>query len=64
ITGRVIRIVGGTVWVLDGWRSLQKASKKGKWSVEELAEVLPSLLEKMPPPQDLRSLLVEELGLF
>jgi NAD(P)-dependent dehydrogenase (short-subunit alcohol dehydrogenase family) len=63
ITGRVIRIVGGTVWVLDGWRSPQKSSKKGRWSAEELAEVLPGLLEKMPPAQDLPSL-VAELGFF
>ncbi|MEM2866198.1 MAG: SDR family oxidoreductase [Candidatus Hadarchaeales archaeon] len=63
ITGKVIRIVGGTVWVLDGWRSPQKASKKGRWSAEELARVLPELLKKVPPPQDLPSLLAEELGL-
>jgi NAD(P)-dependent dehydrogenase (short-subunit alcohol dehydrogenase family) len=63
ITGRVIRIVGGTVWVLDGWRSPQKSCKRGRWSAEELAEVLPGLLEKMPPAQDLPSLLAE-LGLF
>jgi len=63
ITGRVIRLVGGTVWLLEGWRTAQKVSKQGRWTAEELAEVLPGLVEKVPPPQDLSSLLAE-LGLF
>jgi len=59
ITGKVIRLVGGTVWVLDSWRSAQKASKKGRWAPQELGPILKESIKKMPAPESMETLFQE-----
>jgi NAD(P)-dependent dehydrogenase (short-subunit alcohol dehydrogenase family) len=55
VSGQVIRVVGGNLWVMQSWRSgeLQKRSKPGKWDPEEIGPVLKQVLAKAPKREDL-----------
>ncbi len=56
ITGKVIRLVGGTMWVLDSWRSVQKVSKNERWIPQELGVKLKEMIKKMPEPETLEGI--------
>ncbi|MEM2135399.1 MAG: SDR family oxidoreductase [Candidatus Jordarchaeaceae archaeon] len=49
ITGRVIRLVGGTVFLLQAWHDVGEAKKNGTWTPEELGPKLKELIKKAPP---------------
>jgi NAD(P)-dependent dehydrogenase (short-subunit alcohol dehydrogenase family) len=46
VTGRVFGVVGGRITVLEGWREGPSADKGQRWEPEELATVVPDLLER------------------
>jgi NAD(P)-dependent dehydrogenase (short-subunit alcohol dehydrogenase family) len=49
ITGRVIRLVGGTVFLLQSWHDVGEVKKNGTWTPEELGPKLKELIKKAPP---------------
>ena len=59
ITGQVFRAGGGTVWLLQSWRSLDKISKKGRWMPEELGPRIKQLLQKAPPREEISQAFTE-----
>jgi len=61
ITGRVFRVGGGIVWVLQSWKSVDKISKKGRWNPEELGPKIKQLLQKVPPSEEIAQAF-KELG--
>ena len=44
ITGRVFRLRGGSITVLEGWRSGPSVAREGIWDPGELTEVIPGLV--------------------
>lgn len=46
VTGQVIGVTGGTVTVLEGWRPGPSESREHLFTAEEVAEVMPKLLEQ------------------
>ncbi|MHA1632655.1 MAG: hypothetical protein ACTSXC_07630 [Candidatus Freyarchaeota archaeon] len=36
ITGKIFHIVGGTIELMEGWRSVKSLSKEGRWETDEL----------------------------
>jgi NAD(P)-dependent dehydrogenase (short-subunit alcohol dehydrogenase family) len=63
ITGQVFRIVGGTVWLLESWRSFDKITKLGRWTAEELSPKVKELLSRAPDREDFQAIL-KDLGIF
>jgi len=63
ITGQVFRIVGGTVWLLQSWRSFDKITKPGRWTPEELGPKVKELLSRAPEREDLQ-VIMKDLGIF
>jgi NAD(P)-dependent dehydrogenase (short-subunit alcohol dehydrogenase family) len=63
ITGQVFRIIGGTVWLLESWRSFDKTAKPGRWTPEELGPRVKELLSSAPERDSLQSI-IEDLGIF
>lgn len=63
ISGQVIRVVGGSLWLLRSWQSGEqvKRSPPGKWDPEEIGPILKQLLTKGPKREDARSVLVSAL---
>lgn len=61
ITGRVFRVGGGIVWVLQSWKSVDKISRKGKWDPNELGPKIKQLLQKVPPGEEIAQAF-KELG--
>jgi NAD(P)-dependent dehydrogenase (short-subunit alcohol dehydrogenase family) len=49
ISGRVIRLVGGTLFLLQSWNDIGEAKKKGTYTPEELGPKLHELISKAPP---------------
>lgn len=43
--GRVLYVFGGTIQPMDGWGRRPGVDRGGRWSVEELAEAIPPLLD-------------------
>lgn len=56
ITGQVIRVVGGNMWVLQSWTSIGPVSKKGFFTPEEIGQKLRELLAKLPPREEMAHL--------
>jgi NAD(P)-dependent dehydrogenase (short-subunit alcohol dehydrogenase family) len=54
ITGQVIRVVGGNLWLMQSWQSgtVQKRSPPGMWKPEEIGPVLKQLLQKAPKREE------------
>lgn len=54
VSGQVVRVVGGNLWLLQSWRSgeAQKRRPAGKWNPEEIGPVLKQLLAKSPKRED------------
>jgi NAD(P)-dependent dehydrogenase (short-subunit alcohol dehydrogenase family) len=53
ITGRVFSAFGGRVTVEEGWVSGPIAEKDGRWTPEELQDVVPGLVAKAQPNADM-----------
>lgn len=45
-SGRILGISGGTIEELTGWSRSDGVTKDARWSIEELAEALPPLLDR------------------
>jgi NAD(P)-dependent dehydrogenase (short-subunit alcohol dehydrogenase family) len=45
VTGRMFFVFGGTVQPMAGWSREAGVSKTGRWSIEELVEAMPPLLD-------------------
>ncbi len=63
ITGQVFRIIGGTVWLLESWRSFDKITKPGRWAPEELDPKVKELLSRAPERENLQ-IIIKDLGIF
>jgi NAD(P)-dependent dehydrogenase (short-subunit alcohol dehydrogenase family) len=63
ITGQVFRIIGGTVWLLESWRSFDKIMKPGRWTPEELGPKVKELLRRAPERESLQ-IIIKDLGIF
>jgi len=59
ITGQVIRVVGGNIWVLQSWTSIGPISKKGFLTPEEIGPKLRELLAKLTPREEMLSILMK-----
>ncbi|WP_248959606.1 SDR family oxidoreductase [Sphaerisporangium perillae] len=49
ITGRVFNVRGGVISVAEGWHAGPGVDKGARWEPEELAEVIPALVDKAAP---------------
>jgi len=63
ITGQVFRIIGGTVWLLESWRSFDKITKPSRWTPEELGPKVKELLSRAPERENLQ-VIMKDLGIF
>ncbi|MDH5636662.1 MAG: SDR family oxidoreductase [Candidatus Bathyarchaeota archaeon] len=63
ITGQVFRIIGGTVWLLESWRSFDKIMKPSRWTPEELGPKVKELLNRAPERENLQ-IIIKDLGIF
>jgi NAD(P)-dependent dehydrogenase (short-subunit alcohol dehydrogenase family) len=63
MTGQVFRIIGGTVWLLESWRSFDKITKPGRWTPEELGPKVKELLSRAPERENLQ-IIIKDLGIF
>jgi NAD(P)-dependent dehydrogenase (short-subunit alcohol dehydrogenase family) len=63
VTGQVIRVVGGNLWLLQSWQSGErvKRSPPGKWNPDEIGPVLNKLLAKAPKREDMQTVLSSAL---
>ena len=52
VNGRVFNLRAGHVSVAEGWSVGPAAEKQGPWSVAEIDDVVPGLLEQAPPQTD------------
>ncbi|MEM3466822.1 MAG: hypothetical protein QW566_10170, partial [Candidatus Jordarchaeales archaeon] len=59
ITGQVIRVVGGNIWVLQSWTSIGPISKKGFLTPEEIGPKLRELIAKLPPREEMMHILMK-----
>ncbi|MEM1658247.1 MAG: SDR family oxidoreductase [Candidatus Jordarchaeales archaeon] len=59
ITGQVIRVVGGNMWVLQSWTSIGPVTKKGFFTPEEIGQRLRELLAKLPPREEMAHLFMK-----
>nr|MDO8099503.1 SDR family NAD(P)-dependent oxidoreductase [Candidatus Njordarchaeota archaeon] len=59
ISGQVIRVVGGNLWLLASWQSGERVKRTppGKWTPEEIGPVLKQLLPKAPKREELQTVL-------
>ncbi len=53
VSGRVFGAKGGRITVAEGWHAGPHVEKEGRWTVEELGEVLPDLVERAAPNAEL-----------
>jgi len=63
ITGQVFRIIGGTVWLLESWRSFDKITKQSRWTPEELGPKVKELLSRAPERENLQAI-IKDSGIF
>ncbi|HVM97138.1 MAG TPA: SDR family oxidoreductase [Candidatus Acidoferrales bacterium] len=62
VHGEVFRVGAGTVWLMQGWHSVGKVSKKAVWNAAELGTALKAELGKgATAKEDMTSLLVSAL---
>lgn len=64
VTGQVIRVVGGNLWLLHSWRSSEivKRVPKGMWQPEEIGPKLRELIAKAPKREDLAGVIMSALS--
>jgi NAD(P)-dependent dehydrogenase (short-subunit alcohol dehydrogenase family) len=48
VTGQVVKVMGGNLQVLRGWRPVVGNTEHGEWDLDTIAEVLPKLFESVP----------------
>jgi len=53
ISGRVFGAKGGRITVAEGWHAGPSAEKPGRWTVAEIGEVLPGLVQRAAPNAEL-----------
>lgn len=63
ITGRVFRIIGGTIFLLQSWHTVGKAKKKGTWTPKELGPKIKQLISKTPSTEEF-SYILKKVGLI
>ncbi|WP_436778240.1 SDR family oxidoreductase [Yinghuangia sp. YIM S09857] len=56
VSGRVFGAGGGLVGVVEPWRMGPHVQRAGIWSLDELGEILPDLLQKAAPNMDMSGL--------
>jgi len=63
ITGQVIRVVGGNLWLMQSWQSGQpmKRSPPGKWNPEEIGPILKQLVSKASKREELAGVIMSVL---
>ncbi len=49
ITGRVFGARGGRITVAEGWHAGPRIEKQGRWTVEELSDLIPGLVKQAAP---------------
>jgi len=49
VNGRVFHVVGGEIYVAEGWRAGARIDKGARWSVDEIGPVVSDLLETSSP---------------
>jgi NAD(P)-dependent dehydrogenase (short-subunit alcohol dehydrogenase family) len=59
ITGQVVRVVGGNLWLLQSWKSgdVQRRSPAGMWKPEEIGPVLKQLVAKAAKREELAGII-------
>jgi NAD(P)-dependent dehydrogenase (short-subunit alcohol dehydrogenase family) len=64
VTGQVIRVVGGNLWLLQSWKSSEavKRSPKGIWKPEEIGPKLKELIVKAPKREELAGVIMSALS--
>ncbi len=64
VTGQVIRVVGGNMWLLHSWKSSEpvKRSPPGFWKPEEIGPKLKELIAKQPPREELAGIIMSALS--
>jgi hypothetical protein len=50
VTGRVFEVVGGKIWVADGWQHGAALDRGARWDPAEVGPAVRDLLQKAPPP--------------
>lgn len=56
ISGRVFRVAGDVIWLLQGWHTIDKIKKgKARWEPKELGPKLKEALTKLPPSEEMTS---------
>jgi NAD(P)-dependent dehydrogenase (short-subunit alcohol dehydrogenase family) len=48
ITGQVVKIMGGSLQVLRGWRPVAENTENAEWDLDTIAKVAPQLFETIP----------------
>jgi NAD(P)-dependent dehydrogenase (short-subunit alcohol dehydrogenase family) len=48
VTGQVVKVMGGNLQILRGWRPVVGNTEHGEWDLDTVADVLPKLLESVP----------------
>jgi NAD(P)-dependent dehydrogenase (short-subunit alcohol dehydrogenase family) len=63
ITGQVVRVVGGNLWLMYSWKSSEvaKRSPPGMWKPEEIGQKLKPLIAKAPPREELAGIVLSVL---
>ncbi len=60
ITGEVFRVIADTVYLLQGWHSIDKVSNNKKdWTHEELGSAIKKMLGKAPPRENVAGVFME-----
>ncbi|MHA1578355.1 MAG: SDR family oxidoreductase [Candidatus Freyarchaeota archaeon] len=64
ITGQVIRVVGGNLWLLHSWRSSEPVKREppGFWEPEEIGTKLRDLVAKAPQREELAGIIMSVLS--
>ncbi len=64
ITGQVIRVVGGNLWLLHSWRSSEPVKREppGFWEPEEIGPKLRDLIAKAPQREELAGIIMSVLS--
>jgi len=52
VHGEVFRVGGGTVWLMQGWKSAGKVQQHGTWDAAKLGERLKKELKEGPPRKE------------
>lgn len=48
VTGQVVKVMGGNLQILRGWRPATEVTDHAEWTLDTVAEVAPRLLEGIP----------------